>query len=132
MKRRIYSETFVNRQIAKIDAMHEKNQVIVPYPEFLYNAYKPNAWQYQPTKCSPYELEQLKDYIQQWKDISYVSGFWAGYSLRTGIAMQEHDGGCTIYSSRINGNAYDGICTCGYGFERIQAGDYSRMLSNER
>ena len=43
-----------------------------------------------------------------------------------------HDGDCTIYSSLCNKNPYDGICTCGYGWQRFRAGDRSAMIAAER
>ena len=87
MKRRIYSESFVDRQIAKINAMNEKNHNIIDCPQFLLDASQPYDWRYSTGNgISARDIEQLKSYIQQWKDISYVSGFWAGYTLRNGIA----------------------------------------------
>lgn len=43
----------------------------------------------------------------------------------------QHDGDCTIYSSLHNGNPESGICTCGYGLERIRNGDWSQIYSEE-
>ncbi|MBS3080693.1 hypothetical protein J4221_04430 [Candidatus Pacearchaeota archaeon] len=46
--------------------------------------------------------------------------------------MIRHTGDCTIYSSLINGNPEDGICTCGYGRKKVMAEvDYSEMYSQE-
>ena len=42
-----------------------------------------------------------------------------------------HDGDCTIYGSLINGTPLDGICTCGYGWECVRDGDWSKMFSQE-
>lgn len=45
-----------------------------------------------------------------------------------------HDGDCSIYRALLNQNPWDGICTCGKGWEfaRESGGDYSQMLSEER
>lgn len=43
-----------------------------------------------------------------------------------------HDGDCTIYASLNNGRPYDGICTCGFGWQQIRKGDYSQIYSKER
>lgn len=45
---------------------------------------------------------------------------------------KKHAGDCTIYSSLINGMPYDGICTCGYGWDCVRNGDYRNMFSKER
>lgn len=45
----------------------------------------------------------------------------------------KHDGDCTIYSSLVNHQPWDGICTCGFGWELVRKyADYSEMLSKER
>ena len=44
----------------------------------------------------------------------------------------DHDGDCTIYASIIEGKhieCTDGICTCGYGWEQVRKGDWSKMFS---
>jgi len=43
----------------------------------------------------------------------------------------QHDGDCTIYSTLINGNPESGVCTCGYGLERLRMGNGSEMYSSE-
>jgi len=43
----------------------------------------------------------------------------------------KHDGDCTIYSSLINGSPENGICTCGYGWQRVREGNWSEMYSRE-
>ena len=49
------------------------------------------------------------------------------------MAKTGHAGDCTIYASLCNGNAYDGICTCGYGWQVVRKdGDESEMFSKER
>lgn len=40
--------------------------------------------------------------------------------------MKRHDGDCTVYASLDNGNATDGICTCGFKLERIRNDDLTR------
>ena len=47
--------------------------------------------------------------------------------------MEKHDGDCTIYAAIINGNATDGMCTCGYGRKVLrETGSQSEMYSEER
>lgn len=45
-----------------------------------------------------------------------------------------HWGDCTVYSSIINGRPYDGICTCGYGWEvkTRTGGSEAQLISGER
>jgi|WetSurMetagenome_2_1015567.scaffolds.fasta_scaffold532929_2 hypothetical protein len=43
----------------------------------------------------------------------------------------QHDGDCTIYSCLHNGSPENGICTCGYGYQRVREGDWSEMYSKE-
>ncbi len=47
-------------------------------------------------------------------------------------ANESHAGDCTIYRAMINQNPTDGICTCGYGWEQVRKGDWSKMFSEER
>jgi len=44
-----------------------------------------------------------------------------------------HWGDCTFYSSVINRRVYDGICTCGYGWEyrSDHEGDEKHLISKE-
>lgn len=42
-----------------------------------------------------------------------------------------HDGDCTIYASLINHSPECGICTCGYGWQRVREGDWSEMYSGD-
>lgn len=44
-----------------------------------------------------------------------------------------HDGDCTIYSSLMNKNPEDGICTCDFGWQvvRENGGDRSELYSKE-
>ena len=46
----------------------------------------------------------------------------------------QHDGDCNFYASLINGRPYDGICTCGYGWDKwcCNPGDDSELMSKER
>lgn len=46
--------------------------------------------------------------------------------------VEKHDGDCTIYSAIENGNATDGICTCGFGLQKKRHLDYTEMFSDER
>ena len=44
---------------------------------------------------------------------------------------KRHDGDCTIYSCLHNGNPENGICTCGYGWQRVRKGNWDEMYSKE-
>jgi hypothetical protein len=45
---------------------------------------------------------------------------------------EKHSGDCSIYSSLINGNPEDGICTCGYGRQVMtDTGDQRELYSDE-
>jgi hypothetical protein len=46
--------------------------------------------------------------------------------------VKTHSGDCTIYAAMENRNSTDGICTCGYGLQRLREGDCSELLSKER
>ncbi len=64
---------------------------------------------------------------------SAKTGGEATFAAPHGSAARRHAGDCTIYSALINGRPYDGICTCGYGWQCVSAkGDESKMLSEER
>lgn len=45
-----------------------------------------------------------------------------------------HAGDCTIYAfyASENGRTFDGICTCGYGWQQWRTGDCTHMYSKER
>lgn len=83
MKKRIYSDSFIQRKIDKIDKMYKEcmgeNLIVTPeclMPELKYGIYP---------KLSKREIEQIKNYYRQLQNLSYVRGFWMGYSLRDGI-----------------------------------------------
>jgi hypothetical protein len=46
---------------------------------------------------------------------------------------KQHWGDCTIYSALINRMPWDGICTCGYGWDYLSrnGGDDAHMFSDE-
>lgn len=48
------------------------------------------------------------------------------------VNSHKHSGDCTIYASMVNGEATDGICTCGYGLRQRDKGDLASMYSMER
>ena len=78
MKRRIYSEKFVDGEIAKIDAMFDKVQnSLDEFPSTLDN-------DGQSIYVCPALRNQLFKYIKRRVDLSYVQGFWYGWSLRHG------------------------------------------------
>ena len=82
--KRIFSDAYIDRQIAKIDKMYEgcmgHNLIVTPdclMPEFgMMTAH---------SRLSEREREQIKKYYKQLSDLSYVRGFWMGYSIRDGI-----------------------------------------------
>ena len=43
-----------------------------------------------------------------------------------------HSGDCTIYSHPSNGGPFDGVCTCGYGWQQVRKCDWEHMVSAER
>lgn len=72
IKKRYYSKNYIEKTIAKIDAMNEEiNDVALFETEEL-------------TK-RPWLMRQIKDYISNVRKRSYVLGFWMGYTLRDGI-----------------------------------------------
>ena len=71
MKRRIYSEKFINSAIAKIDTMHE--EVEKENPEW------PDLEDY------PWKEKQLIALLRHRKKKAYVEGFWMGFTLASGI-----------------------------------------------
>lgn len=83
MPRRILSDAYVDRRIAKIDEIFERNQKnILMTPQCL----MPEApfSIYGNPKLSAYERTQIKEYYNQFQELSYVRGFWSGWSLRDG------------------------------------------------
>lgn len=60
MKRRIFSDAYIDKTIAKIDEMFERNQVFL-------------------------EIENTKAYRKQLRELAFVSGFWRGWVLRNGV-----------------------------------------------
>ena len=81
MKKRIFSDKFVDGEIAKIDAMFEGGKNIITLP----NKYSENGNIY----ISEFDMGQLRKYIKQLQDKSYVDGFWYGWSLRDGVKDKE-------------------------------------------
>jgi len=51
------------------------------------------------------------------------------FSMKT-----RHDGYCTVFSALCNGMPWDGICTCGFGWQKVSEGNgnYSEMTSEEK
>jgi hypothetical protein len=51
--------------------------------------------------------------------------------------LNGHAGDCTFFSAVSNGRPYDGICTCGYGWQEarkvsVAERDESKLVSQER
>ncbi len=82
--RRKLSDKFVDDQIAKIDAIYKKiweNTLIEP--DCLVNAGGPYS------KLCIGNKKEIKEYYKQLKDLSYVQGFWMGWSLREGLKQND-------------------------------------------
>lgn len=83
MKRRIYSDKYIDGEIAKIDAMFEKNNnCFDEYPSELIN-------EGESVYISKRLQANLNKYIKRRIDQSYVQGFWYGWSLRNGMKDTE-------------------------------------------
>lgn len=83
MPKRIYSDAYVDRQIAKVDAMFEKNMShIIVTPECMmprgHHAY------IRDKGLLPHELKEVRAYNKQLQELSFVQGFWTGWTLRDG------------------------------------------------
>lgn len=83
MKRRILSDTFITRQIEKIDKIYEScmgNNLIVT-PKCL----MPDTDSiFGHVKLTESERKEIRTYYKQLQDLSYVRGFWMGWSTRDG------------------------------------------------
>jgi hypothetical protein len=77
------SDAYVDGQIAKIDKIYEectgKNLIVTP------DCLMPETRFGRQSRISRREREQIKEYYSQLQNLSYVRGFWMGYSLRDGI-----------------------------------------------
>lgn len=80
MKRRIYSDKFLDSEIAKIDALNERSKDVMPLPYCL-----SNEGRWGPPRLNKYEREEIRKYYKQFQNMSYVSGFWYGWTLRNGV-----------------------------------------------
>jgi hypothetical protein len=70
-KRRIYSDKFIERTIEKIDALNDKVQAFYPEAPDLSD--------------KPWLQKQQNEFIKHRSDLSYIKGFWYGYTLASGI-----------------------------------------------
>jgi len=75
-KRRIFSDEYIDKEIAKIDAIHERSNVICNYPNCLIDG------------LLSFQKKEIDEYIKHRVDVSYVDGFWAGWSLRDGYKYE--------------------------------------------
>lgn len=82
MRKRIYSDAFVDRHIAKIYEMSERNQRIITTPDCLMPTDSQGYSMYP--KLSEFERERIKEYYNQFQELSFVRGFWHGWSIRDG------------------------------------------------
>jgi hypothetical protein len=72
--KRYFSEKYVNKTIDRIDALYAKNMDnLVPMPDALLR--EENA----------FLKKEVLNYLENRVAISYVDGFWNGYSLREGM-----------------------------------------------
>ena len=82
MPRRILSDAYVDRRIAKIDEIFERNQKkILTTPNCLtgevYSIFGT-------PRISERERKEISEYYNQFQELSYVRGFWSGWTLREG------------------------------------------------
>lgn len=80
---RKYSDAFIDRQIAKIDKMFEES--IGPNLITTPNCLMPEDRWGGSSRLSPMEREEVKKYYRQLQNLSYVNGFWMGWTLREGL-----------------------------------------------
>ena len=83
---RKYSDAFVDRQIAKIDEMYEKcmGRNLIVTPECLIPNHHSYWNTYERPKLSESEINKIREYYNQLQNLSYVRGFWMGWTLREG------------------------------------------------
>jgi hypothetical protein len=72
-KKRTFSNDYIDKEIAKIDAIHERTNIIFHYPDCLIDGLLPS------------QKEEIDAYIKHRAEASYVDGFWHGWSLRGGV-----------------------------------------------
>lgn len=90
MPRRILSDTYVDRQIAKVDEIFEKtNQNFVATPDILMPETEYSVFERK--RISDWEREKIKAYYKQFSDLSFVRGFWQGWTLREGSKDERDD-----------------------------------------
>jgi hypothetical protein len=80
------SDAYISRQVAKIDEMYEKctgpNLIVTPRC-LMPNDY--NNFTYGSRGLLDSERKEIQEYYKQLQDLSYVRGFWAGWTLREGV-----------------------------------------------
>lgn len=86
MKRRHLSDKYIDTQIAKIDEMFERTRDIVDYPRCMSDAGSDSI---STRRLLESDLKEIKAYIKQLRDISFVNGFWHGWTLRDGVNEDE-------------------------------------------
>ena len=77
---RKFSDAFIEQQIARIDAMHQRIQDdTIVYPSCLMpsNEYGRGM--------SEYDRAAIKKYFKQLRDMAYIQGFWMGWVTKEGV-----------------------------------------------
>ena len=90
MGRRIYSDAFVDRRIAKIDEMFERNQKNILMTPDCMRVKEPMGLYGRSYGLSQREIDEVKAYYGQFQELTYVRGFWMGWTVREG-ARDERD-----------------------------------------
>ncbi len=119
-----------NRKKSKVSKILNDGDIMdicIPFPEYPGEeisktiGYNPLSGGYQPIK-------NKLNFISPPKGGSGESSI---FSKPTTIPTK-HAGNCHFYKCIINDSALDGICTCGYGLDRMMECDYSQIISEER
>jgi len=82
---RKFSNEYIDRQIAKIDELHKNcmDSNLIVTPKCLMPT-SPDDWYARP-KLTDFERKEIRAYYQQLQNLSYVRGFWMGWTLREGL-----------------------------------------------
>lgn len=72
---RKYSDKFIDSEINKIDKIYAETQTYTPLSPDLSDR--------------PFLQKQLNNYIEHRKKVSYIQGFWYGWSLRNGMKEEK-------------------------------------------
>lgn len=78
---RKYSDKYIEKQIAKIDEMFDRNQTVVDCPDCL-TTINDNVF------IGQRERNKIKAFLKQVRELAYIQGFWMGWTLRNGLKSQ--------------------------------------------